>query len=90
VVNETPPTNYFAPQGRLAKFWLQNPDVRQRLGWAIGQESIYVITLQNEQINNNQFTTYLFWPDSRLIFMRFTQDEITGEWVGSGWGYVGR
>lgn len=90
VVNEIPPANYFAPQGRLAKFWLQNPDVRQRLGWAIGQESIYVITLQNEQINNSQFTTYLLWPDSRLVFMRFTQDEMTGEWVGSGWGYVGR
>lgn len=87
-VSETPPPNYLAPQGRLAKLWLENPDVRQRLGWAIGQENIYVMTLQSEQVNNNEYTTYLLWPDNRLIFMRFIQNG--AEWVGKGWGYVGR
>lgn len=87
-INETPPTHYFAPSGRLAKLWLNNPEVRSRLGWAIGQESIYVITLQHEQPANNQFTTYLLWPDERLTFMRFAVDD--GELTGKGWGYVGR
>ncbi len=89
-VTETPPANYFAPAGRLAKLWLSNAGVRARLGWAIAPENIYVMTLQHEQVSSNQFTTYLLWPDERLIFLRFALDDASGEFIGMGWGYVGR
>jgi len=47
VLSEVPPLNRTAPMAGFGKVWANVPDVRARLGWALGPEQGYSMTVQD-------------------------------------------
>jgi hypothetical protein len=68
--NIVPPQGMYQPVRGFGKAWRAHPEVRQRLGWALGQEKGFSATYQQVSgLNSNDVCTYLVISDGRVISM---------------------
>ena len=67
-VPETPPQNLYQPVRGFGRLWVDNPQVRARLGWATTLEQGYTMTYQSSgDFKYPRF--YLDWPDGTVIYL---------------------
>lgn len=51
-IGETPPVGFYAPVQGFGKVWLDNPDVRSRIGWGTASEQSYTMTKQQLELRD--------------------------------------
>ena len=65
----TPPDGLYQPEYGLGKAWRENPEIRERLGWAIDWGVNYTATTQGEYVTryggDHHFTTL---PDGEFLW----------------------
>jgi hypothetical protein len=64
---ETPPQGLAAPRRGFGKLWVTQPDVRDRLGWAMAEEISY--TMLVETMRGRGIDVYLTLPDGRVLLL---------------------
>ncbi|MBI5668644.1 MAG: hypothetical protein HZC41_11615 [Chloroflexi bacterium] len=70
IVTDTPPDGLIAPARGFGKVWANNPDVRNKLGWATAAEASYRMTLETVPSGFGSHPTtniYFTLPDGRRV-----------------------
>lgn len=71
-IDEMPPEGYYAPERSFGRIWLDNTDVRERLGWATTGEVNYTATYQAADVRVTKHLVnvgdiYMTLADSRVL-----------------------
>ncbi len=67
-VPETPPDGLYQPVRGFGRLWVDNPQVRARIGWATTLEQGYTMTYQAS--GDFKYTrSYMDWPDGTVIYL---------------------
>jgi hypothetical protein len=69
-----PPTGLYQPARGFGLVWRQRPDVRDRLGWAIDQETGFSTIIQHTMLFKYN-STYLHAPDGNVWHLLAEQSE---------------
>jgi len=65
---ETPPEGLFKPDRGFGRVWVDNPQVRAELGWAVTMEEGYIMRVQQSG-DVPVPRLYLTWPDDTVIYL---------------------
>jgi hypothetical protein len=72
------PEGFREPTGGFGVVWRDNPDVRERLGWAIGEEEVFSMTWQREVIPEAE---WLYFTDHQSAVVMLEPE-------GVGWQVI--
>jgi len=76
-----PPDGHFQPIRGFGKVWRENPEVRRRLGWAVGVELAFEATLQ-ERANAGSADEVVFLRTfNGQVFALINRGQDHGDWV---------
>lgn len=88
-IGETPPVGFYAPVQGFGKVWLDNPDVRSRIGWGTASEQSYTMTKQQMELRDPGSwlligDIYCNLPDGRSL--RYA----TYPYTSNNWNFIGQ
>jgi hypothetical protein len=69
-IADTPPQGLQAPVRGFGKLWANQPDVREKLGWAIAVESGYTMAVETISGGSGRYpgtSTWFTLPDNRVV-----------------------
>ncbi|MBZ0310377.1 MAG: hypothetical protein K8I82_30225, partial [Anaerolineae bacterium] len=70
VISESPPEGLFLPAPEFADVWLNEPNVRETLGWATGNAATYTTVHETARETAGKYpyiAEYFYRPDGKLI-----------------------
>jgi hypothetical protein len=70
------PQGLYQPARGFGRVWVDNPDVRTKIGWAVTLEQGYTMSYQYSSDYNPRL--YVSWPDGTVIYMLLYGD--SGAW----------
>ncbi|MBZ0299687.1 MAG: hypothetical protein K8J31_08110, partial [Anaerolineae bacterium] len=66
---ETPPSGLILPARGFGKVWANQPGVRDRLGWASGNEASYTAKVETYLIPRDEKAIFINTPDGRVLII---------------------